>query len=197
MSNTWFTADLHLGHAKVAELRGYEDVDLHDRHIISNLARAVHEGDNVWILGDLALGKAKQELALEILKDFSERKSVTLHCVPGNHDPVHPMHRNISKWSARYAEVFETVTPFARRKLNGTDVWLSHFPWKGGGDHTIEDRYDVVRLNDNGESWLIHGHTHSDIPLDIDRRMIHVGLDARKLAPVSINRVIAEMNGQA
>lgn len=193
MSNTWFTADLHLGHKRVAELRGFEDTDVHDRVIMGNMNRLVNEGDNVWILGDLALGKSKQEMALETLKDFSERKNVTLHCIPGNHDPVHPMHRNISKWSKKYAEVFETVTPFARRKMNGADVWLSHFPWNGGGDHTIEDRHNTVRLNDDGQSWLIHGHTHSDIPLDADRRLIHVGLDARKLKPIDINRVLFEM----
>jgi calcineurin-like phosphoesterase family protein len=30
MSNIWFTSDLHLGHQKVSEIRGFDSVEAHD-----------------------------------------------------------------------------------------------------------------------------------------------------------------------
>ena len=112
-----------------------------------------------------------------------------LHLVAGNHDSVHPLHRRAHRKLDDYLRVFQTVQPFARRRVEGHDVWLSHFPWHGGGDHTAVDRYSTVRLNDDGVSWLLHGHTHSLARVDLNRRMIQVGVDAWDLAPVSLHTI--------
>ena len=190
MTTTFFTADLHLGHKTVAKLRGYEDPDAHDLMILSGIAGSVSKGDNLWVLGDLSSGgSVPQRRALKILDDFAEINGINLHLVSGNHDGVHPLHRDSHKWTKKYAEVFESVQPFARRRLAGRNLWLSHFPWRGGGDHTEGERYSTVRLNDDGTSWLLHGHTHNPAPIRPDERMIHVGVEAWCFQPVSIHEI--------
>lgn len=52
----WFTSDLHLGHEKVAELRGFPSVRKHDSVIVDNLLRSLNSGDKLFVLGDVSLG---------------------------------------------------------------------------------------------------------------------------------------------
>lgn len=192
MSTVRFTSDLHLGHRKVAEIRGFEHVEEHDEAILEVLYETLQRGDSLWILGDLSSGgSVGQRMALAHLALLTKDLGVTLHLVAGNHDGVHPMHRNALKWDPEYRSVFTSVQPFARRKIDGTYVWLSHFPWRGGGDHTADERYPVVRLNDDGTSWLMHGHTHSSTAVDRPGRMLNVGVDAWDLGPVSMDEVRA------
>lgn len=186
MSAVWFTADLHLGHKKVSDIRGFESTDEHDYFILDNLLKSTSQKDTIWILGDISGGgSSSQKTALRQLK----RLNRTMHLIAGNHDGVHPMHRNSFKWQSEYFETFDSVQPFARKRFNKTDIWLSHFPWSGGGDHTATERYSTIRLNDDNESWLIHGHTHSNILVDEKQRMIHVGVDACNFMPVHFEQI--------
>lgn len=196
MSNAFFTADLHLGHRLVSDLRGFDTVEEHDRAVMGNLMAAVGVGDTLWVLGDLSAGgSAGQRNALDLLASFSAEHRIQMHLIAGNHDSVHPLHRNAHKWDQPYRHVFDSVQPFARRRIAGRNVWLSHFPWKGGGDHTARDRYETVRLNDDGTSWLLHGHTHSLEAVDLERRQLHVGLDAWDLSPVPLDQIAALIGG--
>lgn len=198
MTTTWFTADLHLGHQKVSEIRGFADPEDHDHEILGNLYRGLSTGDSLWLLGDISSGgSAAQEAALHKIWDLAADLDLRMHLVPGNHDGIHPMHRDARRWDIAYRKVFESVQPFARRRANGHNIWLSHFPWRGGGDHTERDRYETVRLNDDGRSWLLHGHTHSVEHVDRERRMIHVGVDAWKMRPVSLHTIIAMIEAES
>lgn len=190
MSNTFFSADLHLGHRLVSDLRGFATVEEHDRVVMDNLAAALGPSDTLWLLGDISAGgSGGQRHALALIDEVLVRQGRTVHLIAGNHDGVHPLHRNALKWDAEYRKVFTSVQPFARRRIAGHNVWLSHFPWKGGGDHTDLDRYETVRLGDDGTSWLLHGHTHSPQPVDRARRQLHIGLDAWGLSPVPLDAV--------
>lgn len=190
MTVTLFTADLHLGHQLVAGLRDFASVEEHDRTIMDNLVDAVGTSDTLWVLGDISSGgSAGQRHALALIDEMLTSRGRTVHLIAGNHDGIHPLHRNALKWDAAYRQVFTSVQPFARRRLTGRTVWLSHFPWKGGGDHTEHDRYETVRLGDDGTSWLLHGHTHSSETVDRTRRQLHVGLDAWGLSPVPVDTV--------
>ena len=51
----FWIADLHLGHARVAELRGFASVREHDTHILGQLAGLV-EWYSLWVLGDVSGG---------------------------------------------------------------------------------------------------------------------------------------------
>ncbi len=185
-----FTADLHLGHQKVAGLRGFDDWLHHDATIANNWRSAVDPKDTVWILGDFSCGREGH--ALRMLRSLPGKKRLIL----GNHDDAHPMHRHASQAMARYGDVFEYVAMAGRVKLAGRDVLLSHFPYMD--DHDSEVRYSQWRLMYKGMP-LLHGHTHNpdqsvhNWGQDVNPGMgpafatapeIHVGLDAWGLRPV-------------
>ena len=167
----FFTSDLHLGHAKVAALRGFESTTVHDAAIAATWEAQVTDDAVVWVLGDISAGgRAATEHALRTLATLPGRKRLVL----GNHDPAHPMNRNAHKWWPAFAEVFEVFTPFATERVDGTDVLLSHFPYVRDRH---EPRYLQWRLRDHGE-WLLHGHTHGPERLTEDWSEVHVGWDA-------------------
>lgn len=175
----WLTADLHLGHQFVSKLRGFADVAEHDSAIINNWEKVIRKDDQTWVLGDVAL--TRHDEALAIIAGLPGVK----HLVAGNHDPCHPMHRESHKHQRKYLEVFDSVQVFARRKILGKTLLLSHFPYSS--DRGFEARYPQYRLPDFGE-WLVHGHTH--LPeVWTGPREIHVGVDAWGLKPVSLDTV--------
>lgn len=172
----WFSADTHFCHDKVARLRGFPGSEEHDEAVIANWNQVVRPGELVWHLGDVGLGSETR-----VLKQAA-RLNGRLQLVTGNHDPCWPGHREARKHQRRWLEVFESVQAFARTRIDGRLVLLSHFPYRG--DHTETERHAQFRLRDEGE-WLIHGHTHAYAQADPRSRLVHAGLDAWELRPVS------------
>lgn len=171
--SVFFTSDLHLGHAKVAAIRGFDSVPDHDEWIVS-MFRNLKMGDQLWVLGDVTSGSAVGEaIALDTLR-YCHPPDVPIHLIAGNHDSVHPMHRDSHHRQAKFLETFSSVQPFARRKVAGRTVLLSHFPYTRDRDAV---RFAQYRLRDEGE-WLLHGHTHGPEWVTGASHEIHVGLDA-------------------
>lgn len=121
MARYWI-ADLHLGHDTVAAKRGYETPNPHDALLLEQL----HEpgaDDDIFVLGDVSSGREDEEIrALELLAQVPAR----LHLISGNHDSVSSVHRNGWKQQRAWLEVFESVRDFARVRINGHHVLLSH-----------------------------------------------------------------------
>src|SRR4029078_12561538 len=115
---TYFISDLHLGHKLVSENRGFGSTEEHDNAVMRSLARANGE-DVLWVLGDVTCtgNRDKIEAALAMLRMHPARKRLVI----GNHDPVHPMHAEGHKWLPIYHTVFDSVQPFGRFKIPGTD----------------------------------------------------------------------------
>ena len=176
----YFTSDPHWGHRFVSNLRGFETVVEHDTALLDNFHDTLTEDDQTWWLGDLAMHKP--DYALAQIGTIPGKH----HLILGNHDRAHPMHRDSHKHQRAYFEVFESVQAFARRRINGTEVLLSHFPYVGpGDDHTPEARKVQYRFPDLG-TWLLHGHTHNSEQRVHDHQ-IHVGLDAWDMHPVPLS----------
>lgn len=186
MSDVFFTSDLHLGHAKVAEIRGFASPAAHDQAVLDHLADYVGRDDTLIVLGDLALKGAATARALALLTQLPCAK----HLVWGNHDEGHPQHRNAPARHARYLGVFDTVASAARRRVDGAEVLLSHYPYDG--DHDGRPDRDVQwRLRDCGVP-LLHGHVHSKKRTTLSEAgtlQVHVGLDAWSLEPVALSTV--------
>ncbi len=190
MTAVFFTSDTHFLHEMVAGLRGFAATEEHDEAVIVNWNRAVRPDDLVWHLGDVGIGNETR--ILEQAARLNGRKQL----ITGNHDSCWPGNRGARSRQRRWMEVFESVQAFARIRIDGRPVLLSHFPYSG--DHTAFDRHSQYRLKDRG-FWLLHGHTHGRETLGpfalpivtfgaepiYQGRQLHVGVDAWGLHPVS------------
>ena len=194
MSRVWFTSDLHIGHATITTVRGYDSPSRHDAELALNWDTLVAPEDSVWVLGDISAGgREAQTRALEWLSLRPGSK----HLVAGNHDGVHPMNRDSHQHFDIYTAVFSSVGTVGYRKVYVRDesrrVVLSHFPYHSScsGEGDRERRFDQWRLRDEGRP-VLHGHTHSPEKLTLSSNgtpQIHVGADAWALRPVSPEQI--------
>jgi calcineurin-like phosphoesterase family protein len=192
MPGTWYTSDPHIHHKLMVTTRGFASLDEHDGTIIKRWNKVVAPEDTVWVLGDIGMGNAAAYLGMAACLNG------TKHLVSGNHDEPWPGHRDAHKKQEAWLRVFATIQPFARRRIGGHDVLLSHFPYSGDHEDLYADRFVQYRLRDEGR-WLLHGHTHGSERLHHGKQ-IHVGLDAWDLAPVNegtICKLIAEADSKA
>jgi|SRR5690625_103834 len=188
----YFTADLHLGHQRVAELRGFTTGREHDDYLIEQL-NALPQRSTLWLLGDLERG-SNRAYTLERLQQVKQHRELTMHLIAGNHDACHPMHRRSATRQREYFDVFESVQAFGTIRHNRRDILLSHFPYTG--DHTDDDRFTQWRLRDYGAP-LIHGHTHQDTPTVRERpNQVCVSWEAWH-RPASLNEVLEQFTSVA
>lgn len=175
----YFTADLHLGHVNIIGYTGrpYRAVDDMDLDLVQRWNAAVSPDDEIWVLGDLAMGRIDDSLNLAEL--LAGRKVL----VPGNHDRCWAGARRgrREQWLDRYADAgFEIVDRPDPITLSGQRTLLDHFPYEG--DSRSQERYVEHRPADRGE-WLLHGHVHGKWRQC--GRQINVGVDAWGGYPVS------------
>lgn len=81
---TWFTADLHFGHAKCLEYDSapYQTIEEHDDDIVKKWNSTVGAKDIVWVLGDIAISQSKEKIKGFVERLETGRKMLVL----GNHD---------------------------------------------------------------------------------------------------------------
>lgn len=178
---TFFTSDLHLGHARISELAGrpFASVEEMNAELVARWNAIVKPEDTVYVLGDVCMGKLEESLAIAATLEGLKL------LVPGNHDRVSSLYKGSptkkGEWAVAYREAgFRVLPEETRTMVGGTPVTLCHFPYDG--DSHEEDRYAHARPKDEG-AVLLHGHTHAK-----DRvrgRQLHVGVDAWSYEPVS------------
>ncbi len=179
----WWTADLHFGHTNICSYTGrpYENVDEMNEDLIRRWNQKVAPVDEVYVLGDIVMGKIDQ--TLNLVTELHGKKVL----VPGNHDRC--WRGNLSKkhcdtstnWAERYEDVGLNIVegPF-EFDLAGVKVLVDHFPYRG--DSRDEERFVEHRPVDAG-LWLLHGHVHEK--WRVMDKMINVGVDAWGGYPVS------------
>ncbi len=181
----FFTADLHFGHANIIGYcdRPFNTVDEMNDALVTNWNATVRDDDEVWVLGDVAMGRIDESLAL--VKELHGRKVL----VCGNHDRCwHGNAKHRDEWEVRYRdagfdEILQGTIPL---RIASHDVIASHFPYVG--DSHDEPRFVQFRPHDNG-SWLLHGHVHTT--WQVDERQINVGVDVWNFAPVDEPTLVA------
>jgi calcineurin-like phosphoesterase family protein len=176
---TWYTSDLHLGHANIIGYsnRPFPDVEAMNVALIDAWNDTVGDDDEVWVLGDFALGRIDATLPLA----GELRGSKRLLC--GNHDRCWSgLGPKSERWTDRYLEAgFDEVHQGqVTLEVAGREVLACHFPYFG--DSGDRDRYPDARPADRGQ-WLLHGHVHERWRQR--GRMINVGVDAWSYRPVS------------
>lgn len=181
----WFSSDTHFGHARILEFepaRPWPDLGRMNIGLVERLASQIQGGDEVWHLGDAALGHLDETLP------FLAMLGVPVTLVAGNHDRVHPYFGDRAE---RFVDVYRDRCQLANLFLtntrltlaDGSDVQVSHFPFPdplqpGREDrhgHLVTDKFAQWRPVDDG-SWLLCGHVHSSWRQR--GRQINVGVDA-------------------
>ena len=163
MSDIWFTADLHIGHAGVIKNCGRQFENLEHMHeaLKSNWNKVVMPNDVVYLLGDACWNT-------KYLPLFNEFNGI-IHLLLGNHD-----HEKVMKFG-RWA----TVRDLYRLKYGDWRLMLSHYPhesWNGRERGSIH----------------LHGHTHRNMShrVQILPRRYDVGVDSHNMYPVHIDTII-------
>ena len=181
----WITSDLHLGHRKVANMRGFDTAPDHDKAIMGNIMNTVAYGDTLIILGDITLGRDLQ--ALNMLKKLKRELDLTLILAPGNHDLCHPINKGKSiTWFVEYSKVFDVIMQNIVLSWKGVVLHMTHYPVWGS------EAINIDHENLKGKKWcpepphnqaaIIHGHTHS--ATKIAPQHVNVALEAHKLHPI-------------
>ncbi len=190
----WFTADLHLGHENIIRYchRPFADVEAMNAALIERWNDVVAAGDEVWVLGDLAMGPIRESLTL--VAGLSGRKVL----VAGNHDRCWNGYRGRPRarpeeWTAAYLdagfdEIHQGTVELA---VGGVGVLAGHFPYQG--DSQPVDRYTEFRPHDDGR-WILHGHVHDRWRME--GRQINVGVDVWDYRPVAEATIAAIIAGR-
>ena len=186
MSQTWFTADTHFGHASIVKFcarpflseqerekalvdpRGRwkvsrQTIERHDEALIENINSVVAPEDTLWVLGDFCWGKAKEAAG------YLERiRCKHVHLVWGNHD-----HNSIGT-------LFESNRQQGIIRVRHQLIWLNHYPMR-----SWDGRFHG--------SWHLYGHVHnrfdaidSQTPYMLTR---DVGVDASEYRPISFEEL--------
>lgn len=190
----WWTSDTHFGHARINELAGrpFASAEEMNRTLIDRWNDAVRPGDEVWHLGDVALGTIAETLPLAARLHGRKR------LVIGNHDRIFAANRagDRERFRPRYEALFElgcadSATTDVHTPRGPVTVNVSHFPYDG--DSQEEERFRELRLPDDGTP-LIHGHIHAKERYTLSRRgtpQLHVGVDAWDFRPVPESEIEA------
>lgn len=182
---TWFTSDLHFGHANIIQYSGrpFRDVGHMNWALIERWNALVQPADTVWVLGDVAMGRIVDTLPL--VGQLAGHKRL----LAGNHDRCWDGHGpRAAEWIDRYEDAgFEEIHQGSiDLNVGGHDVLACHFPYRG--DSQDEDRYPEARPIDEGR-WLLHGHVHEQWRQH--DHMINVGCDAWACRPINTATIAA------
>ena len=151
-----------------------------NRGLVDNWNDTVGASDEVWVLGDVAMGQ--REETLRLVRGLHGRKLL----LPGNHDKCWRGHKSWDLHMALYYECgFEHIFGGdTTLELAGEEVLLSHFPYRNDGPN--DESFAKFRPADRG-GWLLHGHVH-----DSWRqwgRMINTSVEAWDYRPVSAETI--------
>jgi calcineurin-like phosphoesterase family protein len=159
----FFTSDTHFGHAGARSLyrRHFESVSAMDAAMLERWNATVRPEDEVWHIGDFALGVSETAMA-ELLGRLLGRK----HLITGNNDSSATT--GLAGWVS--------IRPYAEIELDGVGLVLCHYPFR--------------TWRNMSRGWLnLHGHSHGRLtPLP---RQTDVGVDAWDFRPVRLAEITA------
>lgn len=167
MSDVWFTADFHLGHANIIRYcdRPFENIAQMDTEIIDRLNSSVAENDLLYFLGDFCRGSGKDALA------YRKRiRCKNIFFIEGNHDACARKILTEFRWWKQLTEV----------KVNDHLIVLCHYAMR------------VWHHSFRG-SWHLYGHSHGRLPDDPTALSMDVGVDTHHFRPWHVNEIAALM----
>ncbi len=185
MSEIWFTADTHYGHANIVKgqsnwsdkesCRDFATIEEHDECLLENLNKCARPGDLLWHLGDFGFGFCDRAKLVQFRKRIRCR---TVGLVLGNHDHLIENEKNTD-----IRGMFYRVKHLHYGKINLRHFVLSHYsmrtwPWQRIG------------------SIHLYGHSHGKLPSDGTGYSLDVGIDTfsdthERYHPYNFDEIIA------
>lgn len=137
----YYLADLHLGHQKMALLRGFSSSEEHDRTILDNIGARVGPNDTLYLLGDVFAYDYDPDLLTGL-----HRAARHIVLIRGNHE---------RHWipKADLPLLFRTFSAIRDSDVitdEGRTVFLSHTP--------------TPSLQGEGDAFYLYGHLHDRPP---------------------------------
>lgn len=171
MSDLFFTADEHLGHANIIKYckRPFSSLEEMTEIIVERHNKKVPRGGRVVHVGDMFWRTFGAENAGKVL----DRLNGQHHYVWGNHE-----------------ELLESNPDVLYRFRSIGDRYRLSVP---GYPQIICDHYaGRVWRNSHRGSWQLYGHSHGELP-EVGALAFDVGVDCWNFEPVSIEEVAAKM----
>ena len=171
----YLISDLHLFHdrAFIYKPRGFECVADMNATIIDNWNKTIKPDDDVYVIGDFALGSD-----FDLIRKTISALPGRIHLIIGNHDTdkkielYHSMPNMVEI-------VYATTLTVGNRKL-----YLSHYQTLTASLETSPDH----------AIYNIHGHIHTkDKFTDDNPYFYNVCCDAHDCMPVSVDKVLADI----
>ena len=175
MGKIFLCSDWHFNHDRdfVWQARGFSNVDEMNAAIVARHNEVVAPDDDVYVLGDLMLGKNDGT-------NLIEQMNGKLHIILGNHDS--PIKIEKYKQLSNVVDI-NWATSFRYRKYF---FYLSHYP---SITSNPDDNKSLHQKTIN-----IFGHTHSnEIFYNNISYMYNVAMEAHNCYPVNIDDAIEEM----
>jgi calcineurin-like phosphoesterase family protein len=160
----FFTSDTHFGHGGALGLyrRPFASVAAMNETLVARWNETVAPDDEVWHLGDFAIGQPAAVVAELLGRLHGVKRLVT-----GNNDP--PATTGLADWAS--------VEPYAELSLDGVFLVLCHYPFR------------TWRAMDKGLVNL-HGHCHGR--LKPQPRQVDVGVDVWDFRPVPLPLILGK-----
>ena len=173
----WFTSDWHIGHDKefLYKPRGFTNIFDHDTAVIKNMNEVISWNDELWILGDLALGTNKTEWD----RVYYNIKCQNIKFIIANHDTDKKLDKYIDEYKFDLCGYANVIKASKTKRL-----YLSHHP-------TVTDNFDDEI---HSPTITLYGHTHQKSNFfNNNPYMYHVGLDSHNMYPVSLEEIIRDL----
>jgi calcineurin-like phosphoesterase family protein len=165
----YFTGDTHFGDPRALRFdhRPFPDLGAHDQALVDRWNEVVGADDEVWHLGDFALGPPPERIR-ELLVGLKGRK----HLIVGNNDELATLE----------APGWASLQHYAELTVDGRRLVLCHYPFR--------------TWNDIGSGAIdIHGHSHGRLtPVP---RQYDVGVDVWDFRPVTLATILARRRRSA
>jgi calcineurin-like phosphoesterase family protein len=161
----FFTADLHINHANIIKYcnRPFSSTNEMDEILIKNWNSKVQPTDTIYVLGDF--GFAKNEYLEKVLQRLNGKK----HLVFGNHDKAIRKSKILQGY-------FQSCSELKEIYVGDQKITLCHYPM-------------LVWNESHRNSFMLHGHCHGTLPIDLAKKRMDVGVDPNGYSPLSFDEV--------
>jgi calcineurin-like phosphoesterase family protein len=175
MKKNWFIGCTHFGHRNIIKYcnRPFSTVKEMDDCIFQNINDRVGPADNLFILGDFAMGPRSY-----IEECVQRLPTKNLFLIKGNHDKLSNLAYTLIgfRWVKDLYEVDDTYICEKTYQPQPKKLVLCHYPMESWNKSF------------HG-SWHLHAHTHTSMPDNPNRLRMNVGVDTNDFAPVETQEV--------